>query len=224
MPETVQLKASDGHELEAYVARPDEAPTAGLVVIQEAFGINGHIRSVTESYARDGFLAIAPAIFDRVERGTELGYTGSDREKGIALARQTNLDDAVKDIGAALGFLRDQDVLKSGVIGYCLGGTLAWLAATRLEPGAAVGYYGGSIGRFAGENPRCPVMLHFGALDKHIPKSEIDKVQDLHPDVQVFWYENADHGFNCNDRGAYNPKAAELARKRSLEFLKQHLA
>ena len=123
MTETVQLKASDSHELEAYVARPNGAPIAGLVVIQEAFGINGHIRSVTESYARDGFLAIAPAIFDRIERGLELGYTGSDRERGIALARQTNLDDAVKDIGAALGFLRDRDVLKSGVIGYCLGGS-----------------------------------------------------------------------------------------------------
>ncbi len=224
MAEKIKLKASDGHELDAYVARPTGAPTAGLVVIQEAFGVNGHIRSVADGYARDGFLAVAPAIFDRIERGIELGYTGSDREKGIALARQVNLDDAVKDIAAALDFLRDQGMSKSGVIGYCLGGTLAWLAATRLGPAAAVGYYGGGIGRFAEENPRCPVMLHFGALDKHIPKSEIDKVQALHPDVQIFWYENADHGFNCNDRDAYNPEAAKLARERSLEFLKQHVA
>jgi carboxymethylenebutenolidase len=223
MPERVRLKASDGHELDAYVARPDGAPSAGLVVIQEAFGVNGHIRSVTDDYARDGFLAIAPAVFDRIERGVELGYTGNDREKGIAMARQLNLDDAVKDIAAAMEFPRAEGVVKTGVIGYCLGGTLAWLSATRLTPAAAVGYYGGGIGRFADENPQCPVMLHFGSLDKHIPKSEIDKVQAQHPDVQVFWYENADHGFNCNDRDAYNPEAARLARERSLTFLRQHL-
>ena len=122
-----------------------------------------------------------------------------------------------------MAFLRDQGMAKSGVIGYCLGGTLAWLSATRLQPAAAVGYYGGGLSRFAGENPGCPVMLHFGALDKHIPKAEIDKVQELHPEVQLFWHQNADHGFNCNDRDAYNPEAAKLARERSLEFLKQNL-
>ena len=224
MPERVKFKAADSHQLDAYVARPDGTATAGLVVIQEAFGVNGHIRSVTDDYAREGFLAVAPAIFDRIERGVELGYTGSDREKGIALARQINVDDALKDIEAAMGFLRAQGVTKSGVIGYCLGGTLAWLSATRLESGAAVGYYGGGIGRYAGENPNCPVTLHFGALDKHIPKSEIDEVQAQHPDVRIFWYADADHGFNCNDRDAYNPEAAKLARERSLAFLKQHLA
>ena len=224
MPEKVKLQASDSHELDAYVARPDVGPIAGLVVIQEAFGVNGHIRSVVDTYARDGFLALAPAIFDRIERGVELGYTGSDRDKGIAMARKLNLDDAVKDVAAAMEFLRTQGVAKMGVIGYCLGGTLAWLSATRLEPAAAVGYYGGGIGRFAAENPNCPVMLHFGELDKHIPKSEIDKVQEQHPDIQVFWYDNADHGFNCNDRDSYNPEASKLARERSLAFLKQHLA
>jgi carboxymethylenebutenolidase len=224
MSARVKLKASDGHELDAYVARPDGTPTAGLVVIQEAFGVNGHIRFVADGYARDGFLAIAPAIYDRVEREVELGYTGSDRERGIAIARQLNLDNAVKDIAAAMEYLRQQGAAKSGVIGYCLGGTLAWLSATRLQPAAAVGYYGGNIGRFAGETPHCPVMLHFGGLDKHIPKEEIDKVQAAHPDVQIFWYANADHGFNCNDRDAYNPEAAKLARERSLEFLKKHLS
>jgi len=199
-------------------------PVAGLVVIQEAFGVNGHIRWVTDGYASDGFLAIAPAIFDRIERGVELGYTGSDREQGIAFARKLNLDDAVKDVAAAMAQLRTGGLTKLGVIGYCLGGTLAWLSATRLEPAAAVGYYGGGIGRFAGEDPRCPVMLHVGAMDKHIPKSEIDEVPTQHPDVQVFWYENADHGFNCNDRDCYNPEAAKLARERSLGFLKQFLA
>lgn len=222
MSKSVKLQASDNHEFDAYVARPTGTPGAGLVVVQEAFGVNGHIRSVTDSYAEDGFLSIAPAMFDRIQGGVELRYEGEDRQKGIALARQVNLDAAVKDVAAALQYLRDQGMRKTAVIGYCFGGTMAWLVATRLGPDAAVGYYGGNITNFAQENPRCPVMLHFGALDKHIPKDGIDKVQAAHPDVQVFWYEDADHGFNCNDRSAYNPDAAKLARQRSLAFLKEH--
>jgi len=223
MTETVNLKASDGHELDVYVSHPKETPIGGLVVVQEAFGVNHHIRSVADGYAADAFLAVAPALFDRIERKVELGYIGEDRERGIALARQLNLDDAVKDVAAALLYLREKVSGKSGVIGYCLGGTIAWLAATRLEPAAAVGYYGGGLSRFAHENPGCPVMLHFGALDEHIPKEGIDQLQAAHPDVQVFWYENADHGFNCDLREAYNPEAAKLARERSLAFLMKNL-
>lgn len=222
MNSTIKLKSTDGHEFDAYLARPAGEPIAGLVVVQEAFGVNAHIRRVTDSYARDGFLAVAPALFDRIERGVELGYQGTDREKGIALARQSDPGNAVNDVSAALGYLRSQNVQKCGVIGYCFGGTIAWLAATRLDANAAVGYYGGYIARFGHEKPRCPVMLHFGTLDKHIPKSDIDEVQRLHPNVQIFWYE-ADHGFNCDDRPSYNPEAARLARERSLEFLKKHL-
>lgn len=223
MTETVRLKATDGHELDAYVARPAGAAVAGLVVVQEAFGVNSHIRSVADGFAKDGFLAVAPALFDRIERGVELGYEGEDRQKGIALARQVNPDNAVKDMAAAVEFVRRETGKSCGAIGYCLGGTMAWLAATRLDLAAAVGYYGGGIGRFNDESPRCPVMLHFGTLDKHIPKEEIDKVQAAHPEVKIFWYE-ADHGFNCNDRASYNPEAAKLARARSLEFLREHLA
>jgi carboxymethylenebutenolidase len=222
MSDTVKLTAEDGHELDAYIARPTEVAIGGLVVVQEAFGVNGHIRSVADGYAHDGFLAIAPAMFDRVERGVELGYAGDDLQKGIALAKQVNPDDAVKDMAAAFEYLRGQDVAKCGVIGYCFGGTMAWLAATRLDPQAAVGYYGGNITRFAQENPACPVMLHFGSLDKHIPRNGIDQLQAAHPDVQVFWYD-ADHGFNCDDRASYNPAAAKLARERSLAFLKKNV-
>lgn len=222
MSEKVRLKASDGHELDAYVARPKGTPVAGLVVIQEAFGVNQHIRTVTDGYAKDGFLAIAPALFDRIERGIEVGYESAAREKGIALARQTNPDNAMNDVASSLGYLR-KEVKKCGVIGYCLGGTMAWLAATRLDPDAAVGYYGGGLAKFAQENPHCPVMLHFGSLDKHIPKEEVDKVQEAHPEVQIFWYA-ADHGFNCDERASYNAAAAKQARERSLEFLRKHLA
>jgi len=222
MSETVRFKASDGHELDAYVSEPGGEPVAGLVVIQEAFGVNRHIRSVADGYAKDGFLAVAPALFDRIQRGVELGYDPADLQKGIALARQSKPAHAVMDVAAALEYLQKQATRKCGVIGYCFGGTMAWLAATRLDPDAAVGYYGGQIAHFGQENPRCPVMLHFGTLDKHIPKEDIDWVQAAHPDVEIFWYE-ADHGFNCDARAAYDAEAARQARDRSLGFLKKRL-
>ena len=221
MSEMVKLKASDSHELDAHVARPSGTRIAGLVVLQEAFGVNHHIRSVTDNYARDGFLAVAPALFDRLERGVELGYEGADLQKGIALARQSNPEDVMKDVAAALEYLRKNQAKHCGVIGYCFGGTMAWLAATHLNPDVAVGYYGGYIARFAQENPRCPVMLHFGSLDKHIPKEDVERVHVAHPEVEIFWYE-ADHGFNCADRSSYNAAAANQARARSLEFLKRY--
>jgi len=219
MSETVRLKASDSHELDAYVSWPSGVPLAGLVVLQEAFGVNRHIRSVADSYARDGFLAVAPALFDRIERGVELGYEAADRQKGMASVRQSNPEDVMKDVAAALGYVRNHKVKQCAVIGYCFGGTMAWLAATRLNPDRAVGYYGGQIAHFAQENPRCPVMLHFGTLDKHIPKEDIERVHTAHPEVKIFWYE-ADHGFNCTDRSSFNAMAANQARGRSLEFLK----
>jgi carboxymethylenebutenolidase len=223
MGENLKLKADDGHELDAYVARHAGEPIAGLVVLQEAFGVNRHIRSVADGYAEDGFLAVAPALYDRIQRGVELGYEGEDIQRGIGIARQCNPADVMKDVDAAVQFLREQTGKKIGIIGYCFGGTMAWLSATRLKPDAAVGYYGGQIATFATENPSCPVMLHFGKLDQHIPKESVDKVKTAHPDVSIFWYE-AGHGFNCNDRASYNADAAKVARERSLEFLKQHLA
>ena len=222
MGEHVTLTAAEGHEFDAYVARPSRTPIAGLVVLQEAFGVNRHIRSVADEYAGDGFLAIAPALYDRLERGVELGYDGAEKERGLTLARQSNYDDVIKDIAATIDYARQQTGKKIGVIGYCFGGTMAWLSATRLHPDAAVGYYGGQIPRYAAENPHCPVMLHFGKLDQHIPKSEIDKVQAAHPDVSIFCYD-AGHGFNTSDRASYNADAAKLARQRSLEFLKKNL-
>jgi len=221
--ETVRLKANDGHELDTYVSWPSDPPIAGLVVIQEAFGVNHHIRSVADGFAKDGFLAVAPALFDRIQPGVELGYDPADLQKGIALARQSNTADAVTDVAAALEYLRKQTARKCGVIGYCFGGTMAWLAAARLDPSAAVGYYGGHIAHFAHENPSCPVMLHFGTLDKHIPKADVDRVGIAHPDVQIYWYE-ADHGFNCDARASFDAAAAKQARERSLEFLRKHLA
>lgn len=219
----IRLKAEDGHEFEAYVSRPDGEPTAGLVVIQEAFGVNHHIRSVADEYAKDGFLAVAPALFDRMERGVELGYEGEEGKHGIGLARKISPNNAVRDIAAAMTYVRQQGMRKVGVIGYCMGGTMAWLAATRLDPDAAVCYYGGRIAQYAGETPHCPVMLHFGKLDPHIPKEDVNKIQAAHPDVAIFWYD-AGHGFNTSDRASFNADASRVARQRSLDFLRKNLS
>lgn len=223
MSKHVNLKAEDGHEFDAYVSVPAGEPVAALVVIQEVFGVNAHIRSVADGYARDGFLAVAPALFDRVERGVELSYEGQDMQRAMALARKLNMDDLLKDTATAIDYARSRTGKKTGVIGYCLGGSIAWLTACRLSVDAAVGYYGGKIPQYAEERPRCPVMLHFGSKDQHIPQEAVAKIQMAHPDVPVYFYD-AGHGFNCDARAAYDAASAKLARKRSLKFLKEHLA
>jgi carboxymethylenebutenolidase len=223
MGETVKIRSVDGHELDAYVAKPAGEPIAGLVVIQEIFGVNRHIRSIADGYAKDGFLAVAPALFDRVERGVELSYEGDDAKKAMALLQKTDVDKALADVDAALAFAAKETEKKVGVIGYCFGGLLAWLSATRLHPTAAVGYYAGRIGNYAAETPKVPVQLHFGKLDTHIPAEQVEAVHAAHPEVEIHWYEGAGHGFNCDMRASYNPQAAALARGRALEFLKKNL-
>src|SRR6266568_3124993 len=221
MSETVTLHSSDGHELDAYVARPSGDPVAGLVVIQEIFGVNRHIRSIADGYAKDCFLAVAPALFDRVEKGVELAYDGPDAQKGVAIMQKLDLSQALSDVDAALTYVRQETDKKSGVIGYCFGGLLAWLSATRLHPDAAVGYYAGRIGNFAAEKPKVPVQLHFGEFDTHIPAEQVEKVQSAHPDVEINLYDCAGHGFNCDMRASYNAETAALARIRALAFLKE---
>ena len=223
MSETIKLKAADGHHFDAYVARPAREPIAGLVVLQEIFGVNKHIRSIADGYARDGFLAVAPALFDRVERGVDLPYDGPEAQKGMAIMQKLDISKCLEDTDAALAYVRQQTGKKSGVIGYCFGGLLAWLGAARLHPDAAVGYYAGRIGNFATENPTAPVQLHFGKLDTHIPAEHVKKVHAAHPEVEIHWYENAGHGFNCDMRSSYSAEAAALARTRAFAFLKQHL-
>lgn len=222
MSEHVKLKAEDGHELDAYVARPAGDPIAGLVVVQEIFGVNAHIRSVADGYAKDGFLAVAPALFDRVERGVDLKYEGEDMQEAMSLSKRLNMDDLLKDTAAAIAYARKETGKKTGVIGYCLGGSIAWLAACRLKIDAAVGYYGGYIAQHASEQPKCPVMLHFGAKDSHIPEEAVKKIQQAHPEVPIYLYD-AGHGFNCDARASYDVASAKLARERSLPFLRKNL-
>ncbi len=222
MGDWVKLCSADGQELSAWVARPEGEPIAGLVVVQEIFGVNAHIRSVADGWAKDGFLAIAPALFDRIEPGVELAYEGEDAQRARSFIPKLDADKSVLDTKAAMDYAASATGKKVAVIGYCYGGTIAWLAATRLGAAAAVGYYGGRIANYASENPACPVMLHFGRQDAHIPAEEVDKVQSAHPEVEVYWYD-AGHGFNCDARSSYNAAAAKEARERSLAFLKQQL-
>jgi carboxymethylenebutenolidase len=219
----MRLEAADGHEFEAYAATGGAPAKAAVVVIQEIFGVNSHIRSVTDDYASQGFFAIAPALFDRVERNVQLGYGPEDRKKGMQVATQVSFEAALKDVEAALRHAADKTGAgKVGVVGFCWGGSLAWLAATRLRPAAAVGYYGGQIAKYAADKPICPVMLHFGEKDAHIPISEIDKIRRHHPEIPVYLYD-AGHGFNCEQRESYEAGSAALARERTLEFLRRHL-
>ncbi|MGZ4860461.1 MAG: dienelactone hydrolase family protein [Candidatus Angelobacter sp.] len=219
----IKLKAADGHELDAYFAESSSPARGAIVLIQEIFGVNSHIRSVADDYAGQGFHVIAPALFDRVQRNVELGYNPTDAAQGMKAARQIGMDAAVLDVAASISHARAEwGGLKVGVLGYCYGGSLAWLSATRLDPAAAVCYYGGQIAANAAETPHCPVMLHFGAKDPHIGPAEIETIQRSHPDLPLLLYD-AGHGFNCDQRKDYEPKSASLARKRTLEFFRDHL-
>ncbi|HXG17075.1 MAG TPA: dienelactone hydrolase family protein [Calidithermus sp.] len=220
--ETITLTAEDGHRLSAYRAAPDGTPRGGLVVIQEIFGVNSHIRKVTEGFAADGYVALAPALFDRVERGVELGYQAADIERGRELRGKVGWDTMVVDVKAAVEALR-REGLRVGVVGYCMGGSLAWLAATRI-PGvaAAVSYYGGAVADFAAERPRCPVLLHFGETDQSIPREHWDRIRAHHPDVPMHIYP-AGHGFNCDQRASYHEPSARQARERTIAFFRQHV-
>ena len=222
MGQNVRLTAEDGHQLDAYRVAPAGTPRGGIVVIQEIFGVNHHIKNVTDSFAADGYVALAPAMFDRVERGFESGYAPADIERGRAVRGKLGWDTMIMDVRAAVKALAAEG-LKVGVVGYCMGGTLAWLAATRVDGvAAAVGYYGGGIGDTAEEKPRCPVMLHFGETDASIPKEHYEKVMKIHPTLPVFIYP-AGHGFSCDERGSYHAESAKQARQRTNEFFKTHV-
>ena len=225
MGEHVAVTAADGNELDLYVARPEGEFLAGLVVVQEIFGVTAHMRSFGGWVCAGWiFWRVAPAMFDRFEEGREAAYDMEEAEKGtMEFVPKLNPVVSLADVEAAVGYLRGQGCAKVGVVGYCFGGSMAWLAATRLDVDAAVGYYGGYIGHFAAEKVECPVMLHFGKLDDHIPPSVAESAQAANPAIEVYWYE-AGHAFNRDvDPHAYVPEAAKLAGERSLVFLKKNL-
>ena len=212
----VQLTAADSQELDAYEVHPDGA-TAAVVVIQEIFGVNDHIRSVVDRYAALGYRTIAPAMFDRAERGVELDYNEEGIARGRELRSRLSWDDSLLDLGAAVEHVAGTGPV--AVVGYCYGGSLAWLAASALPIAAAVGYYGGQVRDFIDKTPRVPTMLHFGALDHAIPLDGVQEVANRHPEVVVHVYSDAGHGFNCDARGSYHPESAALAQERTTTFL-----
>jgi len=221
MGQMITLSAHDGHRLGAYEAQPTGRARGAVVVVQEIFGVNGHIRRVADGYAASGYRVVAPALFDRVRPGIELGYTDADIAEGRSIREKITFDHALADVAAARDALRETG--RVGVVGYCWGGTVTWLAAARLEGfAAASSYYGGGIGKFAGESPRCPMQCHFGDRDHAISLDEVDAVRKANPGVQVFVY-SAGHGFNCDERASYDATSAALARERTLELFRAHL-
>ena len=221
MGSTLQLTAADGHGFDLYRAEPPGRPGGALVIAQEIFGVNGHIRAVCDGYAAEGYLTVAPALFDRVERGVELGYGGDDVVRGRELRAPIEIEHALADLEAAARAVASAG--RIGIVGYCWGGTLAWAAATRSRTfAAAIGYYGGGVPGMADERPSCPVMLHFGEHDQSIPLDGVKKVQAAHPELPTHIYP-AGHGFNCDQRAAHHPESARLARKRTLAFLAEHV-
>jgi carboxymethylenebutenolidase len=214
----------------AYLALPKSGKGPAVVIIQEIFGVNSHIRAVTEQYAQDGYVAIAPDIFWRTQPRVELTYAGADRDKGIELLQKTNVDLAVADIGATAAALRAMPEVtgKVAAIGYCFGGRLAYLAAAQGTVDAAVSYYGGGIQNQLDAAPKIkvPMQFHYGEIDSGIPMSAVGQVKERfagRDNVEFHIYPNADHGFNCTDRASYHQHSAALAHGRTLTFLGERL-
>ncbi|NML16332.1 dienelactone hydrolase family protein [Azohydromonas caseinilytica] len=220
---SMQLQAADGHRFDAFVATPQGTPRGALVVLQEIFGVNSHIRAVAHGYADEGYVAIAPALFERLQPGVELGYTEDDVKRGRELkaAAMAQPERVLQDIAAAIAEGAQHG--KVGIVGYCWGGLLTWLSACRLDGlSAAISYYGAGIPDQATLKPRCPVLMHFGERDSLIPLDRVEAFQWSRPEVEVHVYP-ADHGFNCDQRAAFEPQSAALARRRSLDFLQRHV-
>jgi carboxymethylenebutenolidase len=220
MGQVIRLAAEDTHELDAYVVEPKGKAKGGVVVVQEIFGVTGHIKRVADQYAAKGYKVVAPAMFDRVERGVELAYT--EIEKGREYMRQLQWEETLADVEAAVKEVRGAG--RVAVVGFCWGGTVAHVAASELELDAAVSYYGGGVAKMLDKKPRCPIVYHFGDKDASIPLPDIEKIKQANPSSPLYVYAGAGHGFNCDERASYSEKDAQLAFERSLEFLDEQLA
>jgi carboxymethylenebutenolidase len=220
MGSTIELTAADGHKLSAYVAGPSEAKK-GLVVIQEIFGVNHHMRNVVDRFAAQGYAVCAPALFDRAERGVELGYTQDDVAAGRDYRMKLTDAGVIADVQAAAAHLAGK---KLGIVGYCFGGTVSWWGATRTRSFAAAScWYGGGIAATRNETPNCPVQMHFGEKDQSIPMTDVEAIRAAQPNVEVFVYPGAEHGFGCDERGSFSKPDADLAQQRTLTFFAKHV-
>ena len=216
----LQLRAEDGHTLSAYLAKPDGTTRGGVVVVQEIFGITGHIERVADQFAAQGYLAIAPALFDRQERGVNLPYDESGVTHGFALARAASTAGLMADLNAAVNAVSHAGAV--GMVGYCWGGRVVYMAGSRTNIAAGVSYYGGGIVDVLDPVPRCPMQFHFGEKDAHIPPSDVQKIRAAFPQGEYHLYA-AGHGFNCTDRDSHDATAAHQAFQRTLEFFRKYL-
>jgi carboxymethylenebutenolidase len=223
MGHDIKLTASDGFQLGAYRADPATPAKGAIVVIQEIFGVNSHIRNVCDRFAAQGYVALAPAIFDRIEPDFQSGYSPDEVTVARKFVAQPDWDAFMRDTQAAIDAVKN--VGPVGIIGFCLGGSVAFLAATRLSGlKAAVGFYGGAIARFADEKPKMPTQLHYGEKDTGIPLSDVEVVRTKRPEVEIFVYSDAQHGFNCEERASYDKASSDIARRRALDFFAKHLS
>lgn len=220
MGEMTTVMARDGHTFQAWLVPPKGAPRGAVVVVQEVFGVNHHIRSVADDFAARGYLAIAPSLFDRVRRGIELGYGPADVQQGVGYMLQVKREQLLADLAASIAVVRHGGGV--GIVGFCWGGLCAWLAARQLPVACAVAYYGGRIVDNLDAVPQRPVMYHFGASDTHIPLADVERIRAAHP-AGIFHVYPAGHGFNCPERAEFHPESARLAMERTLEFLAGHI-
>ena len=218
MGKNITLTAADGQKLGAYRADPAGVAKGGVVVIQEIFGVNHHIRSVCDRVAAAGYAAVAPALFDRIEPGFESGYSPGEISAAMRFVENPDFEAFLRDTSAAIGELKSAGPVS--IMGFCLGGTVAFAAACNLEGlSSAVCYYGGFIAKMADQKPKVPTLMHFGALDAHIPLSDVEIIRQKRADCEIHVYQGADHGFHCDERGSYNKDAATVAWHRSLDWI-----
>jgi carboxymethylenebutenolidase len=220
MGKTIEITAADGFKLGAYSAGSEDA-TKGIVVIQEIFGVNKHIRDMADAYAAAGYKVLAPAMFDRAQKGADLGYGPDDRKAGMEMRGKITEDQNVMDVVAAAKALGTKS---TGIVGYCFGGSMAFLGATRTKEFAAAScWYGGGIAKAKDEKPNCPIQMHFGETDGSIPASDIEAIKAAQPTAEIYVYPGAGHGFGCADRDSWNPEAYKLAQERTLAFFAKYL-
>lgn len=229
--EQLTITNADG-SFQGYFAAPESGPAPGVVVIQEIFGVNSHIRSVVDRFAEAGYVALAPDIFWRIEPGIELGYTPDDVSKGRELKGKMNMDEVIEDVRATFSVLAAHPQCRGerqGIVGYCYGGLITFTAAARLNPACASSYYGGGIVEYIDEADQisCPIQFHFGEKDGAIPLDQVEQVRNAvsnKANAEVFVYEGAGHGFHCDQRGSYDAGSADIAWQRTLELFSKHLS
>ncbi len=219
----IRLTASDNFQFGGYRADPTGSARGALVVIQEIFGVNHHIRNICDHYASEGYVAVAPSIFDRTEPNFQSGYSPDEVAVARKFVANPDWEAMLRDTQAAVESVKD--VGPVGIVGFCLGGSVAYVAATKLSGlRAAVGYYGGAIVRFADDKPKAPTLLHFGEKDSGIPLSDVEAIRAKRPDVEIYVYPGAQHGFSCDERASYDKASADLASQRTLAFFAKHLS